>query len=129
MFAIPGASGLENTSKTIGFIRVWVARDCNPRGQRVEPHIKNNLFYKGLDVKGWQSHGSKGWETHRKPFVLYGLVCPGLLIPGAKGRGNISKTIGFVRVWVSRVVNPRGPRAGTHIKNHWFYKGFGVQGC
>ena len=64
----------------------------NPRGHKERNHIENHWFYKALGVQGWQPQGPKG-------------------------EGNTSKTIGFIRVWVSRLGSPGGQRAReTHQK-------------
>ena len=68
--AAPGATRLGNTSKTIGFIRLWVPRAGNPRGHTVRKHIKNHWFYKVLGAQGWQAQGPQAEETHQKPLVL-----------------------------------------------------------
>ena len=80
---VPASGG--NTSRTIGFIRVWVSTVGKPSGHKVKNHIKNNLFYEALGVQGWQPQGSGG-------------------------KGNTSKTIGFIMVWVSGVGSIMGKR-------------------
>ena len=131
-----------------------MSRVGKPPGHKVRKHIKNNWGYKGLGAQSWHPYGPRGEETHRKPLVLQCFLCPGLAIQGASGRrkhnnnhwfyngfgvqgwqsqvprgdGNQSKTIGFIKVWASRVGSRRGHKVGKHIKNDWFYKALGVQG-
>ena len=117
-------------------------------------HIKNNWFYKGLGVQGWQPQMPTGcgntpktigfikvWmsrvgnprcqraaETHQTHWLYKGLGVQDWQPQGPEGEGNTSKTICFTRVLVSRVGNPRGQRVGKEIKHHWLYKDLGVQG-
>ena len=148
-----GPEGEGNTSKTICFTRVWVSRVGNPRGQRVGKEIKNHWLYKDLGVQGWQPQVPKGegnisttigfirvWvsrvcsprcqraaETHQNHWFYKGLGVRDWQPQGPKGEGNTSKTVGFIKVWVSKVGSPRGHKVRKHIKPHWFYKGLGAQ--